>query len=311
MHLKKNNINNENEENKKNDIINKKDFFFVNFLKNDFFKNKKIENYNRYLKLKQYRVSFFKRDKEDLTFFEYLEKMRDKFDERQEIVFAAYKRSYDFYSGFDIWNFLTNEEELLWKRMNDLWPAVVKFFTDDKYDYLFNNVNEDTKEDNDMFLYNASEMNDYFLFFDEDEEDEFTGLFAQDDDNPEFVEIYDDDMYMITFVWSFFFYCFLLCFDFSEFFFFPFLPIIFFHYYMYEPDAFEEEDSDPEQILLDNMYKNNAEFVEYQYQYFIKYNLDYKMYDYLYYVNVNKFQKNNFFKTYLLKKKILKYRTKP
>ena len=190
--------------------------------------------------------------------------------------------------------------------MNTLWTAVVNYFTDEKYDYLFNKDDRSTKEDDLMLLHSADDL-DIFLTFIEDGEDEdfYTGLFINDDDNPDFVEIYDDDMYMITFVWSFFIYCFLLCFDFSGFFFFPFFPIIMFHYYMYEPDAFDEEDNDPEQIILDNMYKNDAEFVEYQYQFFFKNLLSYKSLDYLHFVNLARFEKNDFLISNLKKKKLL------
>lgn len=78
-----------------------------------------------------------------------------------------------------------------------------------------------------------------------------------------------------------------------------------FHYYMYEPDVFDEEDNDPEQIILDNMYKNDAEFVEYQYQFFFKNLLSYKSLDYLYFVNLARFEKNDLIISSLKKKKLL------
>jgi hypothetical protein len=78
---------------------------------------------------------------------------------------------------------------------------------------------------------------------------------------------------------------------------------------MYEPDVFEEEDNDPEQIILDNMYKNDAEFVEYQYQFFFKNLLTYKSLDYLYFVNLIKFEKNDFFFYSLKKKKTIKHKS--
>lgn len=286
---------------------NNKKSFFDNFLKNDFLKKKKVEDYKTFLKNEKIKKSYFdKQKKKQVAFQELVQYFKDDFYIKEKDIFAVSNRS-RYFPGFDIWNFLTNEEELLWHRMNKLWTAVVNYFTDEKYDYLFNKVDQSTKEEDLMLLHSADDL-DIFLTFIEDGEDEdfYTGLFINDDDNPDFVEIYDDDMYMITFVWSFFLYCFLLCFDFSGFFFFPFLPIIMLHYYMYEPDVFDEEDNDPEQILLDNMYKNDAEFVEYQYQFFSKNFLTYKSLDYLYFVNLVKFEKNSFLFSKLKKNKILK-----
>lgn len=286
---------------------NNKKSFFDNFLKNDFLKKKKVEDYKTFLKNEKIKKSYFdKQKKKQVDFQELVQYFKDDFYIKEKDIFAVSNRS-RYFPGFDIWNFLTNEEELLWHRMNKLWTAVVNYFTDEKYDYLFNKVDQSTKEEDLMLLHSADDL-DIFLTFIEDGEDEdfYTGLFINDDDNPDFVEIYDDDMYMITFVWSFFLYCFLLCFDFSGFFFFPFLPIIMLHYYMYEPDVFDEEDNDPEQILLDNMYKNDAEFVEYQYQFFSKNFLTHKSLDYLYFVNLVKFEKNSFLFSKLKKNKILK-----
>lgn len=265
---------------------NKKDFFFDNFLKNDFLKTKKKEDYKFFKKYeKDIKNYFANQKKKQLDLEELVQYFKDDFYEKEKAVFAVSNRS-RYFPKFDVWDFLNEEEELLWQRMNNLWTAVVNYFTDEKFDYLFNKVDKSTKDEDEMLLYSAEELDIYLTFHEEEEEDLFTGLYINDDD-PDIVEIYDDDMYMVSFVWTFFIFCFLLCFDFSGFFFFPFFPVIMYHYFMYEPDAYDEDEHDPEQIILDNMYRNDSEFVDYQYEFFFKNSLSLKNLDFLYFANLS------------------------
>lgn len=285
----------------------KKESFFFGFLQNDFFRKKKDQEHKFFLSNFGF-INFFSSRQKNIRIKvkdiikKYFRKWTRDFELYTIERFTVSNRS-KYFPQYRKWKFLNTEEFLLYLKMDELWTAVVNYFTEEKYSYLFNKDDRSNKEDDSMLLHSADDLDNFLNLREEgDDEDFYTGLYINDDDNPDFVEIYDDDTYMITFIWSFFFYCFIFCFDFSGFFFFPFFPIIMFHYYMYEPDIFEEEDKDPELIILDNMYKNDIEFVEYQYSFFSKKFLTAKNFDYLFFTNLLRFEKNNYIFKYLKKK---------
>lgn len=76
------------------------------------------------------------------------------------------------------------------------------------------------------------------------------------------------------------------------------------------PDMLDEEESEPEHVMLENIYQSDMALVDYQYEPFKKHSLSYKDYDFLFFANIQKFEKNNYFFNYLKKKKNLKFRYK-
>lgn len=173
--------------------------------------------------------------------------------------------------------------------MNELWIASVNYFVNVKHESDFKFTDKQKDEDDDMFLYNSDDLDD-FLGIDADDDDLDANEWSYlDDEDPDFLEIYDDDLYNISFVWSFYAYCLIFFFDFTGVFFIAVFPIIICHYLMYEPDLFEEEDTEPTEVMLSNIYETDMALAYYQYENFPANDLNIKNYDFLYYINVNKF----------------------
>jgi hypothetical protein len=81
---------------------NNKGFFFDNFLKNDFLKKKKIEDYKIFLKNEQLKKSYFdKQKKKQVDFQELVQFFKDDFYIKEKDIFAISNRS-RYFPGFDI-----------------------------------------------------------------------------------------------------------------------------------------------------------------------------------------------------------------
>ena len=81
---------------------NNKKSFFDNFLKNDFLKKKKVEDYKTFLKNEKIKKSYFdKQKKKQVAFQELVQYFKDDFYIKEKDIFAVSNRS-RYFPGFDI-----------------------------------------------------------------------------------------------------------------------------------------------------------------------------------------------------------------